>query len=263
MRSPLKISLYGLLHSDRERGYYLPDRVRLDGYYVVRGNPQADVPMRLLTAAESDLSATVGNIPGWVKTSYASYELRLKSGTVIEIQKNSLGFYEVYRSVKAGQRFKISIEGSIADALGVAHSMVPPRERPVDSTGLRKEWAPQLWVCKGKVFAVEGGERLSEDEVTLRIQHAALREEKQLKRIQRELQAFQNLSTVADARRERIPDDVRLFVWQRDEGKCVRCGSNERIEFDHIIPVAEGGSSTERNIQLLCEPCNRSKGKST
>jgi 5-methylcytosine-specific restriction endonuclease McrA len=44
-----------------------------------------------------------------------------------------------------------------------------------------------------------------------------------------------------------------------DNGKCVRCVSNERLEFDHIIPVSEGGSNTERNIQLLCEPCNRAK----
>lgn len=62
-----------------------------------------------------------------------------------------------------------------------------------------------------------------------------------------------------DLSREAIPERVRIFVWRRDGGKCVRCGSNERLEFDHIIPVSEGGSNTERNIQLLCEPCNRSK----
>ncbi|HXP86712.1 MAG TPA: HNH endonuclease signature motif containing protein [Bryobacteraceae bacterium] len=96
----------------------------------------------------------------------------------------------------------------------------------------------------------------------VRIQHAALREEKDFKRLQREVQALENLPLTATARRERIPDDVRLFVWQRDEGVCVRCGSNLNLEFDHIIPVTEGGSSTARNVQLLCETCNRKKGKS-
>lgn len=65
--------------------------------------------------------------------------------------------------------------------------------------------------------------------------------------------------TGGDADRN-IPVAIRHEVWRRDQGKCVRCGSNQRLEFDHIIPVAMGGSSTARNIQLLCENCNRSKG---
>ena len=40
------------------------------------------------------------------------------------------------------------------------------------------------------------------------------------------------------------------------------CGSNENLEFDHIIPFSEGGANTYRNIQLLCQPCNRSKSDS-
>ena len=64
-----------------------------------------------------------------------------------------------------------------------------------------------------------------------------------------------------------------MFVWQRDEGCCagwvtdpkgnrVQCGSKENLEYDHIIPVSKEGSNTERNIQLLCERCNRTKGSS-
>jgi len=60
--------------------------------------------------------------------------------------------------------------------------------------------------------------------------------------------------------RPRIPERVRIEVWRRDEGKCVKCGSREKLEYDHIIPLSKGGSNTARNIELLCEKCNRSKG---
>jgi len=58
-----------------------------------------------------------------------------------------------------------------------------------------------------------------------------------------------------------IPADVKILVWKRDEGRCVNCGSQTNLEFDHIIPVSKGGSNTARNIQLLCESCNRKKSK--
>lgn len=59
--------------------------------------------------------------------------------------------------------------------------------------------------------------------------------------------------------REPIPEQVRHEVWRRDNGRCVVCGNQGRLEFDHIIPVAKGGANTARNLQLLCEPCNRTK----
>ena len=60
-------------------------------------------------------------------------------------------------------------------------------------------------------------------------------------------------------RSRHIPQSVKDKVWNRDGGKCVECGSNEDLEFDHIIPHSKGGANTYRNIQLLCEPCNRAK----
>ncbi len=65
--------------------------------------------------------------------------------------------------------------------------------------------------------------------------------------------------TVFSPKRERIPDDVKIAVWRRDSGCCVRCGSRVSLEYDHIIPISKGGSNTLRNIELLCEKCNRTK----
>jgi len=60
-------------------------------------------------------------------------------------------------------------------------------------------------------------------------------------------------------RRERIPQSVQDKVWIRDGGRCVFCGSNKNLEFDYIIPFSKGGSTSYRNIQLLCQKCNREK----
>lgn len=69
-----------------------------------------------------------------------------------------------------------------------------------------------------------------------------------------------NLDLGRNNAREPIPEDVRFAVWRRDQGRCAKCSSRDRLEFDHIIPVSRGGSSTARNIELLCESCNRRKG---
>jgi hypothetical protein len=80
------------------------------------------------------------------------------------------------------------------------------------------------------------------------------------RRLKRALALMQGVEALAGPARAPIPDEVRIFVWNRDGRRCGRCGSNERLEFDHIIPVALGGASTARNVQVLCEGCNRSKG---
>lgn len=66
-------------------------------------------------------------------------------------------------------------------------------------------------------------------------------------------------SSSTQTKSRRISEEVKDAVWIRDQGKCTQCGSNENLEFDHIIPFSKGGANTKRNIQLLCEPCNRTK----
>lgn len=62
-----------------------------------------------------------------------------------------------------------------------------------------------------------------------------------------------------EGKRQPIPQDVMDKVWNRDGGKCTFCGSQENIEFDHIIPFSKGGSNTYRNLQILCKKCNLKK----
>ena len=64
---------------------------------------------------------------------------------------------------------------------------------------------------------------------------------------------------IENRKRESIPQNVQDKVWRRDGGMCVKCGSKEKLEFDHIIPFSKGGANTYRNLQLLCEKCNRQK----
>jgi hypothetical protein len=58
-----------------------------------------------------------------------------------------------------------------------------------------------------------------------------------------------------------IPKDVKLTVFKRDKGKCVRCGAADGLHFDHVLAYSRGGSSvTPDNIQLLCARHNLRKG---
>ena len=57
-----------------------------------------------------------------------------------------------------------------------------------------------------------------------------------------------------------IPTAVKLEVWKRDKGRCIKCGSQDNLHFDHIIPYSKGGSSlVAENIQILCARHNLEK----
>jgi hypothetical protein len=65
------------------------------------------------------------------------------------------------------------------------------------------------------------------------------------------------------SRRKPIRPRVRRRVWERDRGACVVCGTRDQVQFEHIIPVSRGGSSTVRNLELRCGSCRGLKDDST
>lgn len=52
---------------------------------------------------------------------------------------------------------------------------------------------------------------------------------------------------------------LREAIFDRDERKCRRCGSDEELTLDHIVPRARGGSNRRENLQTLCFVCNNKK----
>jgi len=69
--------------------------------------------------------------------------------------------------------------------------------------------------------------------------------------------------TTEERRRGRyIPFKTKIRVVRRDNYTCQECSKHlqdDEVEFDHIIPIAKGGSSEEHNIRLTCYDCNRDK----
>lgn len=59
-----------------------------------------------------------------------------------------------------------------------------------------------------------------------------------------------------------IPQEVREYIFQRDNYQCRSCGKTKEktvLELDHIVPIANGGSNDISNLQTLCRHCNRRK----
>lgn len=50
-----------------------------------------------------------------------------------------------------------------------------------------------------------------------------------------------------------------LEVLDKHGKVCLKCGSTEHIQMDHVIPFAKGGKNTKDNLQPLCEDCNKRK----
>lgn len=121
-----------------------------------------------------------------------------------------------------------------------------------------------LWAYRDHAYIISGDDRplLSVAQVSLLVRSAALKEDQEWERLERAVTTADQLVEISPYKREPISEAVRMFVWRRDQGRCTKCGSNEKLEFDHIIPLSKGGGNSERNIQLLCEPCNRTKSAS-
>ena len=111
-----------------------------------------------------------------------------------------------------------------------------------------------LWV---DTAFYEAESNLTFDQAVALIRESGL---KKARKIQRAVEATQASQLGTRVQREAISDAVKHHIWVRDEGRCVECESPTELQFDHVIPLAMGGSNELANLQLLCAVCNRRKG---
>ena|ERR1039457_3343958 len=136
------------------------------------------------------------------------------------------GYYYRYGGTGDNRYSENPILSLDPDANEPTQAQLPPIVLPsaynlISSPLVRRE-LPQrqdVWVFKRKCFRVKDADGVPPAEIALRIKHAVYRAEKALGRIQKEVAAFENFDRLPSARRERIPESVRLFVWQRDGGQ--------------------------------------------
>ena len=58
----------------------------------------------------------------------------------------------------------------------------------------------------------------------------------------------------------------RAQIYMRDSYRCQYCGESRAaagLTLDHILPRAQGGTSTPGNLVTACEKCNQRKGNRT
>jgi hypothetical protein len=108
---------------------------------------------------------------------------------------------------------------------------------------------PGIWAYNGLFKLVDAWQETSNARKVFKFRLELLREE-----------LSQNIEPDDLDHNRVIPASVKLQVWKRDKGQCVKCGSKDNLHFDHIIPYSRGGSSlVVENIQLLCARHNLEK----
>lgn len=66
--------------------------------------------------------------------------------------------------------------------------------------------------------------------------------------------------SISKVERARVSNKIRFPIYARDNYQCVKCGSTDDLEIDHIYPISKGGKSELNNLQTLCHRCNYLKG---
>jgi hypothetical protein len=208
-----------------------------------------------ISPEHKDFFTSLDEKPSWKIQSLAWGQIVEYLGSVGKAASNSQEIKDVrVDSVDGAEKIHIVIPGD-PRYLEISSDVFKADE----ATFLITKSSKHYWLYSKKVYMSRDPDLSAEDVAAL------ASEETNKRRIRLEkAHALAAMTKQLDtrAKRQTIPQDIKTAVWQRDNGRCVECESQANLEFDHIIPLAMGGSNSFRNLQLLCEVCNRRKGAS-
>jgi HNH endonuclease len=109
---------------------------------------------------------------------------------------------------------------------------------------------PGIWAYNGLFHLIDSWKEFDEARFVFRFRLIAIQE----------CENSESPPRASVMRRRIIPTAVKLAVWKRDRGACVKCGARDELHFDHDLPWSKGGTSlNEGNVQLLCARHNLQK----
>ncbi|HEU0023934.1 MAG TPA: HNH endonuclease signature motif containing protein [Thermoleophilaceae bacterium] len=153
-----------------------------------------------------------------------------------------------------GRRYRlVRRSGTLGPAWGARRQRALRTASSVTPVALLADGRRTFWWFEERFYWEDEG--LGERDVLALVREREARRRRRLERAHAAL-----AGDAAGPRRLAIPRAVRLAVFERDGGRCAECGSDFELQYDHLIPVALGGSGSVENLQLLCADCNRRKG---
>lgn len=124
------------------------------------------------------------------------------------------------------------------------------KEQPPERVRVYEKIRPGIWAYNGVFHLVDSWTEPDDHRTVFKFRLVAVEGDEDFARPVR----------LSAERRRLIPTSVKLEVWKRDNGKCVKCGADNELHFDHVLPYSKGGTSvTAANVQLLCARHNLEK----